>query len=480
MIPGAILGFGSLVFLILFWRARRYRSWFKVAAQRDDRFTWRAHHPIRPVLVAEDGFDVLPGVDRLGQTAFLVMNIEVSTRGRLFDPYIEFHDGDGQWKHRQYFERGAIGRRYLNLSPLFHESGDGRVGHVGLRGRWIRWKKEASLELFDPPRTEGASILVLAPHPDDAEIAALGMYAGPRSWVVTITAGEKGEADLAGVIAPHDRAHWSTRLRIWDSLTIPQMNGVSAARCVNLAYPDGDLERMHQHPDQAFALACESTLPRASLRSQNRAPQFQTGGAACTWNGLVADLRTLLEATKPDIVICPHPLLDIQRDHVFTAVALQQAAGDVSTAAPAVFLYAIHSSGGPLYPLGPADSLAALPPWEDTSWIAQSMYSHQLSPQMRLAKYFAVEAMHDMRRYDDGRPRNGLEVLRSVKRQVSAYVAGTGDRPTTLLRRGPRPNEIYFVVSTNALSELVGRALGAAGTPAPLSARTPGAPTSPR
>ena len=36
-------------------------------------------------------------------------------------------------------------------------------------------------------------VLVVAPHPDDAEIAAFGFYADTRAMVVTVTAGDASD-----------------------------------------------------------------------------------------------------------------------------------------------------------------------------------------------------------------------------------------------------------------------------------------------
>jgi hypothetical protein len=274
-----------------------------------------------------------------------------------------------------------------------------------------------------------------------------------------VTAGEGGVADLPGVAAPADGARWAALLRVSDSLTVPQRAGVSAERCVNLVYPDGGLESMHRDAERPFRLDCEDSLSRAALRARNRLPEFQRGGADCTWNDLVAELRSLLDSAKPDIVLCPHPLLDNHRDHVFTAVALERALHDRAGKAPLVFLYVVHARGVPTYPFGPARSLVCLPPWSDDRWVAESIYSHPLTSELRAAKYLAVEAMHGVRDHADGDLRSGRDLLRIGRRELAGYLAGIGPYPATLLRRAPRPNEIYFVVSPSGLSELVGRAL---------------------
>ena len=96
-------------------------------------------------------------------------------------------------------------------------------------------------------------MLVVAPHPDDAEIAAFGFYADTRATVVTVTAGDASDryqnptqpwmSLTRGAVA---------QMRVWDSLTIPQFGGVPPERAINLCLPDGRLSEMYLHPDRDF------------------------------------------------------------------------------------------------------------------------------------------------------------------------------------------------------------------------------------
>jgi LmbE family N-acetylglucosaminyl deacetylase len=405
------------------------------------------------LLVEPDGLDLPHDFDLRGRTVLLEVTVKVPRFGRLFDPFIEIQDG--QSTHRQYFERGATGQRYLNLSPLFRQTGQGPLLRVGLRGSSIRWETQASLLVFDPPAIESASVLVLAPHPDDAEIAAFGMYASHRSWVVTVTAGEQGIGNLPTMIPDHTHSRWAALLRVSDSLSVPHLGRVPPDRRVNLVCPDGALESMYREPSRPFQLACEGSLCRSQLRYENHMLEFREGNPGCTWNNLVDELRMLLELTQPDIVVCPHPLVDIHSDHVFTTVALDRAMHGVQGKRPLLFLYVVHNRGAPSYPFGPAESLVGLPPGGYNGWVADSIYSHPLESDMQQAKYFAVEAMHAARRYADGEPKGSLKFLNSMKQEISAFLSGMSRDPTSFLRRAPRPNEIYYVVRGDMLSELI-------------------------
>ncbi len=416
----------------------------------------RGDHPVFPISIASNGFELPPGVAGRGQTALLALNVESTILGRIIDPFVEIRRGSVVF--RQYFEQGASGRRCLNLSPVI-QSGEGAPSSVRLRGSFLRWGREATLRIFEAARVDGEDILVIAPHPDDAEIAGFGVYAGRRSWVATITAGEKGTSDLSAICTRGEAPRWNARLRVWDSLTIPQLGEIPQERCINLVYPDGQLCQMYERPVERFEIACEETLARGKLRACNRAPEFQDGARGCTWYGLVEELRRLIEKATPTVILCPHPILDSHPDHVFATVALEQAVRGSRGREIRFLLYAVHARDAPVYPFGPRDAVVSLPPWADPEWLAESVYSHALASDMQRAKYFAVATAHDERTHAGGERRNIVGVLTALRREVSALLGGTDLRPTSFLRRAPRPNEMFFVVSAEGLSEVVNRAL---------------------
>ncbi len=439
-------------------RRRSYRRVFRIPARRDDALACRGAHAKIPVSLDSDGLAWPAGVVRHGQTAFLALRAEAKTLGAVREPFIEVRQGPTVY--RQYFERGVAGRRYLNLSPLFADQGDAPVQRIDLRGASMRWERDGTLMLFEPPAVNEAEILVLAPHPDDAEIAAFGLYAGRRSWIVTVTAGERGTSDYSEVLPPDAAtSRWSATLRVWDSINTPQLGGIAKERCVNLVYPDGKLRDLHEAADQGIGIACEEHLSRLALRSRNAAQEFHGGDAECTWDGLVAELRRVLDKTKPDIVVCPHPLIDAHPDHVFTSVALEEAARGGTGRELLFLLYVVHVRDAPVYPFGPSAGWVSLPPGMGDEWRADSIYSHPLAPDVQQLKYFAVECNHDERTYSTGGPRTAFGVGTAIKRELGALLGGTGLRPSSFLRRAPRPNEVFWVVSAETLSEFVKRAL---------------------
>jgi LmbE family N-acetylglucosaminyl deacetylase len=431
------------------YRVRGYGRQFHLPTRRTDRLVCSVDPRTIAVVLRSDGFELPLEPDLTGCTVLLQLSVRANPGGRLLDPYVEF--GAGERAFRQYFERGAMGQRYLNLSPLFQGEEVGESRHVGLRARRLRWGSEAHVLIYPTRKVGPASALVLAPHPDDAEIAAFGLYATHPSWIVTLTAGEKSVAQLPADTSAGKRAASAAALRVSDSLLVPGFGKVPPDRRVNLVFPDGKLESMHREPTRPFFLGCAESLGRSELRSWNLHAQWRTGPESCTWNELIDELRALLQAAQPDMVVCPHPGLDTHPDHIFTTVALEQAMRELPWA-PLIFLYVVHHRGAPAYPFGPAESVAGPLPGESPEWIAESVYSHPLEPGLRKTKLAALQSMYATA---DARGRS----VRRLIRCVADRLAGIDRGPVNLLRRGPRPNELFYVLRGGQLGELVGRAL---------------------
>jgi LmbE family N-acetylglucosaminyl deacetylase len=439
---------------ILWLRVRRYRRMFRIAARRDDCCACRGPQRVLAVSAAPDGIELPEDAFGPGRSAFLALEVSATMAGWVFDPFIEI--GRHGELYRQYFERGANGIRYLNLSPAVQAAQSPGGTRIHLRGIHLRWKASASVMVFEPPAFGGGNALIVAPHPDDAEIGAFGFYSGHPSWIVTVSSGEASPTSLCPIVSRGpEQVRWRALLRVHDSLTTPWLGGVERERCLNLVFPDTRLKQMHDEPTKAFALACESSLPRQTLRQKNPLGRLRDGSADCRWHDLVEDLRWTLNSVQPHTLVCTHPLMDPHPDHVYASIAVAHALRAGAHAPELVMLYVIHVNEAPLYPFGGADSIVSLPPWHHGRWIADSLYSHPLSEDARIAKYFAVEAAHDVRSYDsDSRVRTFRELASIVRRELADFVSGTAPRATDFLRRAPRPNELYYVVSVEGFLEL--------------------------
>lgn len=102
----------------------------------------------------------------------LIVGIELKSTwlGRFFDPAVDLLGL--QSPDRQAFERGVAGRRYLNLTGAAESLA--AAGKLELRGRFCRIKGQPTLARQPDYRQQ--RVMVIAPHADDAELAAFSLY----------------------------------------------------------------------------------------------------------------------------------------------------------------------------------------------------------------------------------------------------------------------------------------------------------------
>jgi len=291
-------------------------------------------------------------------------------------------------------------------------------------------------------------ILVLAPHPDDAEIAAFGLYAGRNATIVTVTSGNAGDANYSDNFGdPAEQYLFKGYLRAVDSVTVPWQGGIPPDRCYNLGYFDARLAQMQERPTEVFAELYGPNQDVAPYRRANIGRLLPNGPRTVTWAHLVEDLEAVLRRVKPAIVVMPNPFLDSHPDHQFTTVAAVEALARVKE--PAVFLLYTNHAAQDFYPFGPAGTGVSLPPWSGRELPVEAIYSHPVSTDLQRRKLFALEAMHDLRP--------------SPTEQLSCFTPGAGpkrpDYPRhpekDYFRRGPRADEVFFVYGRDGVRHLV-------------------------
>jgi LmbE family N-acetylglucosaminyl deacetylase len=334
----------------------------------------------------------------------------------------------------------------LNLSPLREQLTEGTL--VEIRAHAITIEPAATkLRLFENKLDLGDRILVLAPHPDDAEIAAFGLYADRNSTIITITSGNAGDMNYRNNVAdPAEHYLLKGYLRAVDSVTVPWQGNIPPDRTFNLGYFDAQLAAMYQTPDQVISELYGPNDDVAPYRRANISKLMSSGSRKNKWNHLVEDITEILRKVKPSIIVTPHPLMDHHLDHAYTTVALVQALEKLNEKAT-FLLYTNHASEN-RYPFGPANTVTSLPPWSLSDLRVERVYSHPVDQKLQLRKLFALESMHDLRLSPD--------------EQDTCDVSGLLLRPdyprspeVDYLRRGPRPNELFFVYGRDGIKEVV-------------------------
>ncbi|OWJ95741.1 PIG-L family deacetylase [Pseudomonas sp. A46] len=433
-------GWNSLpVLLLLAWIA--HEAWFADHLFYSPRADYRYRFP--------EGVIVLPGVLENGRlvladdalpadadTLFLEVRVRGSWVGRWLDPHVLVDDG--QCLDRQDFERSLEGLRYLNLSGLAPAV---REGRLGLRGRFCRLAPEVRLYAFRNPDYAARRLMVIAPHADDAELAAFGLYSRAReASIVTLTQGEIEARNYCRMgLDRAAAARLKGRLRSWSSLAVPLWGGVPASRCVQLGYYCLQLASMAAEPERAFgSLESGETDIRTVRRFNPLALPGDLNGVP-SWNNLVGDLAALLRRFRPEVVVLPHPELDPHPDHIQASRALDEAIGRSGWRPAVRLLYANHLYDNDRWPMGPAGGGIALPPRLE-ALPADGLWSPVLEDSVRLDKVQALAMQHDLQ--------TPLPLKKRLRRIIQWVLAGRrwpDVGQDDFFRKAVRRHELFWV-----------------------------------
>lgn len=373
----------------------------------------------------------------LDDAATLVLAIEVKSNwlGRFLDPGVDISAGDST--DRQVFERGVNGVRYLNLSGLAPVVS---AGELRLRGRFCRLKGEPTLWAWVDPDYRAQRVMVIAPHADDAELAAFGLYSqADQPWIVTLTAGEiEAEHYQQMGLERAEASRIKGRLRAWDSITVPRWAGVPEAQCVQLGYFCLQLPAMQAAPDQAVASREADLADIRLFRQFNAFALPADADGVPSWNNLLADLRHLLLLARPEVIVLPHPVLDPHPDHICAQQAVLEALQGLAWQPTTLLGYANHLHDNDRWPMGDAGDGIALPPLFNQH-VELRPCSLPLSLAQQRDKAMALGMMHDLQ--------PPAPFKRQLRRGLQRLLAGRSPSPygeNEFFRKAVRRHELFW------------------------------------
>lgn len=371
------------------------------------------------------------------ETLILALRIRSGWLGRFIDPFIEL--SGGEHLDRQTFERGVDGLRYLNLSGQAQALADGQLQ---LRGRFCRMLGDPVLSVFRQPDVRRQRVMVIAPHADDAELAAFGLYSqAAESWIVTLTAGEiEAEHYQQMGLGRAEAARLKGRLRAWDSIAVPRWAGVAQEHCVQLGYFCLQLAAMKAEPGRAVASREAELIDIRPFRQLNPFPLPADADGQPTWNNLLADLRMLLLKARPEVIVLPHPMLDPHPDHICAQEAVLEALQGLEWQPTTLLGYANHLHDNDRWPMGDSGTGIALPPSFDPTYTLQP-YCLPLSDQQQCDKAMSLGMMHDLQ------PR--MPFKRRLRRLIQRLLAARAISPwgeNEFFRKAVRRHELFWFI----------------------------------
>ncbi|KTB56956.1 MULTISPECIES: PIG-L deacetylase family protein [Pseudomonas] len=426
-----------LLLAVLAWVA--HEAWFAdhlFYSPKDDYQYQFAADTEQPQVTLDKGRLVLGQALQLtgDETLILALRLKSNLLGRFIDPYVALPGGD-----RQVFERGVNGLRYLNLTGQAQAL---LAGQLLLRGRFCRVQGEPVLSVFRQPDVRQQRVMVIAPHADDAELAAFGLYSqAAQPWIVTLTAGEiEAEHYQHMGLGKPEAARLKGRLRAWDSIAVPRWAGVPQEHCVQLGYFCLQLAAMKAEPARAIA-SREAELSDIRLfRQFNPFPLPADADGRPTWNNLLADLRAVLLRARPEVIVLPHPVIDPHPDHICAQQAVLQALQGLEWQPTTLLGYANHLHDNDRWPMGDSGNSVALPPCFDSSYILQP-YCLPVSEERQCEKAMSLGMMHDLQ------PQ--MPFKRRVRRVIQRLLAGRAVSlwgENEFFRKAIRRHELFWFI----------------------------------
>lgn len=420
--------------LVLGWIG--HEAWFAdhlfYAPGDDYRYHFPPGTPPLAATLKDDGRLLLDEPLPPGETLILELRVTASWLGRWLDPQV--------WigSDRQDFERNVAGMRYLNLSGQREAL---QRGELSIRGRFCRLSTTGELHVLNNPDYARQRLLVIAPHADDAELAAFGLYSrAAEASIVTLTQGEIEAAKYRALgLDAAAAARLKGRLRSWDSLAVPLWGGVPQSGCVQLGYYCLQLSAMAAEPAQPFGSRESGEADIRSARGHNPLQLPGDGDGTPSWNNLVADLAALLEHFRPEVLVTPHPELDPHADHVAATRALCEAIECSAWKPQILLLYANHLHDNDRWPMGPAGGGVALPPAIE-ALPADGLWSPTLDARVQLDKAMALAMQHDLQ--------GPLPIKKRLRRWIQIVLAGRRWPPTgedEFFRKAVRRHELFWV-----------------------------------
>lgn len=385
--------------------------------------------------------------DDLGKnkTAFLKVKIKSTFLGCFFSPHIELKSKNHQIT--DFFEYGGSGFRYLNISSLLREE----TSEIKLKSEFLEII-DPNVELISYPNVinPDSKILVISPHPDDAEIASFGLYSDfPNTFVLTITAGENGPMLYDELFSDSLRQCLRKgRIRTINSVTVPLLAGLNHENLLNLGYFDGTIKEMHdKNPVPVISPALGSDN-LGIFRAFNISYLKDSLTERSNWNSLVQNLQFVLRHYQPDIIVLPHPQIDSHSDHQFSTIATIQALKNEDTRKGELYFYSNHNLKTEFFPFGKSGGTTSLPPNFNDDYYFHSVYSHPLTEEDQMDKVLALDAMNDLRPDTEWRFLDKL-----LKLSFENFKVTLKGQHNSYFRRAIRSNELFFVVSISDLYE---------------------------
>jgi hypothetical protein len=305
--------------------------------------------------------------------------------------------------NKQYFEANQKGIRYLNITGIKN------VNDISITCENCKISSNNQLLGFKKPDLTSGPILIIAPHADDAELSAYGLYSdyAPNTWIATVNIGSNLQGlerqyvqNLDTEISRAEKR--KGYIRSWNSMTTPLLAKVPMQQLLSLGYFNISSSSVLNTPKDIVSHPSISDISPNDFRQWNHVKLSNDTHNVNSGAALIQDLIELIEHIRPETILVTHPEIDPHDEHIASAIALHLALQKSTFIPENILFYVNHLRGIKLFPYGPEHSRTALPPWFKNSSLLEnsSCYSHSLSYAKQQEKVLAFDTMHDLRAKD--------------------------------------------------------------------------------
>ena len=361
---------------------------------------------------------------------FLEIKYTTNIIGKICTPYVILLHKDKENRHA--LEHGGRGKRYLNISSL--EGG----GSFLLKSRFckviaIKIVAYSIQDNIDKPS------LIVAPHPDDNEIAAFSFFNRDNIYV-NVTSGQYENKRFREHYQDHNLAKIKLgSLRSLDSIMTPFAFGMEKSKIYNLGYYCQSLKNMHSKKNVNLLLDDKCCFRKFNINDSISNDKFEHN-----WDSLVGDFISIFESHSVENVILPDPRIDSHEDHKYTALAIVEALMIKNIKNVNLLLYTNHFVDSEFYPFGKIHSPIDLPAIFDHKFTFDKIVSVQLTDSMMKDKHVALQMMHDLR--DLQELRSGFSYLHNF----FVFLKSLVHPDANYYDRAVRQNEIFYTTNINA------------------------------
>lgn len=376
------------------------------------------------------------------QTLILKLNIKSTFFSKLFTPYVKV--SSNQESQKTFFEHNLKGIRYIDISFF---SG---IENIKISTKYCKIISN-KIEIFDFEDLDIKSkkVLVIAPHADDAEIASFGLYSdAKKSVIVTVTAGETVSDSFSLFENDTNKAIFKGRIRVHDALTVGQIGKVDYQNSIVLGYFNETIKKMYENKENNISSKTAGISDINYFRKVKHSDIETNPNASSNWKSLVIDFKYILKSINPDLILTSHPQIDSNLDHKYITLALIEAMEELKCENIKLLTFTNHLNQNEIYPYGKIFSTSALVPIFDESFIFQNLYSHKLSKEKQIYKFYSLESMHDLRE-----PLIQIGFIRAFKFAFKSFRRYLNGKEKSYYRRCVRTNELFYLTNYKKLKE---------------------------